>query len=81
MRRHAILVPDLDLPGVPIMLSAWLAKGGELVVEGDRVAELLAGHVTIDLASPATGILSECLAAEKDCVAVGQSIGVIASRQ
>jgi pyruvate/2-oxoglutarate dehydrogenase complex dihydrolipoamide acyltransferase (E2) component len=81
MTRHPILVPDLDLPGTPIMLSAWLASVGDRVVEGDRVAEILAGPVTVDLESPATGILAEQLAAVDDVLAVGQTIGMVASRE
>jgi pyruvate/2-oxoglutarate dehydrogenase complex dihydrolipoamide acyltransferase (E2) component len=81
MNHYPILVPDLDLPGTPITLSAWLVSSGDRVVEGDRVAEVLAGPVTVDLESPATGILAEQLVAVDDVVAVGQSIGIIASRE
>lgn len=80
MNRHSILVPNLDLPGTPLTLSAWLANVGDRVVEGDRVAELLAGAVTVDLESPATGILAEQLVAVDDPLAVGQAIGVVVSR-
>jgi pyruvate/2-oxoglutarate dehydrogenase complex dihydrolipoamide acyltransferase (E2) component len=81
LRNHPILVPDLDLPGTPITLSAWLVGTGDHVVEGDRVAEVLAGPVTVDLESPATGILAEQLVAVDDVLAVGQSIGIVASRE
>ena len=81
MTRHPILVPDLDLPGTPIALSAWLAAAGDRVVEGDRVAEILAGPVTVDLESPATGILAEQLVAADDELAVGQTIGIVVSRE
>lgn len=81
MTRHPILVPDLELPGLAIILSAWLASVGDRIVEGDRVAEILAGPVTVDLESPATGILAEQLCAVDDVLAVGQSIGVVVSRE
>jgi len=81
MTRHSIIVPDLDLPGVPVQLSAWLASVGDMVVEGDRVAEVLAAEVTVDLESPATGVLAEKLAAVDDTLAVGQVIGVVVSRE
>jgi pyruvate/2-oxoglutarate dehydrogenase complex dihydrolipoamide acyltransferase (E2) component len=74
-------VPDFDLPGTPITLSVWLVRIGDRVVEGDRIAELLAGPVTLDLESPATGILAEQLAAVDETLAVGQAIGVVVSRQ
>jgi len=81
MTQHPVLVPELDLPGTPIMLSAWLAAVGDRIVEGDRVAEILCGPATVDLESPATGILAEQLAAVDDVLAVGQSIGIVASRE
>ncbi|NJN00391.1 MAG: hypothetical protein HC793_01630, partial [Aquincola sp.] len=39
--------------GVPLAVSAWLVAPGERVYEGDRVVEILAGEVTIDIGSPA----------------------------
>jgi pyruvate/2-oxoglutarate dehydrogenase complex dihydrolipoamide acyltransferase (E2) component len=80
MPRHPILAPDLDLPGTPMTLSAWLASTGDRVVEGDRVAEVLAGAVTIDLESPATGILAEQLTTVDETLSVGQAIGIVISR-
>lgn len=80
MPRHSITAPDLDLPGVPMTLSAWLASVGDMVVEGDRVAEILAGDVTVDVESPATGILAEKLVVVDDQLNVGQPIAVVFSR-
>jgi pyruvate/2-oxoglutarate dehydrogenase complex dihydrolipoamide acyltransferase (E2) component len=81
MHRHSILVPDFDLPGTPLLLSAWLVSTGDRVVEGDRVAEVLAGAVTVDLESPATGILAEQLVAVDDTLSPGQAIGIVISRE
>ena len=50
-----LTVPDLGLAGVPIMLSLWLVPQGKRVLEGDRVAELAAGGVTLDLSAPVAG--------------------------
>jgi pyruvate/2-oxoglutarate dehydrogenase complex dihydrolipoamide acyltransferase (E2) component len=80
MIRHPITVPDLDLPSTPLVLYAWLVREGDLVVEGDRVAELSAGEVVVDLESPATGIFIQKLAAADDRVAVGQAIAWVVSR-
>jgi 2-oxoisovalerate dehydrogenase E2 component (dihydrolipoyl transacylase) len=80
MPRHSITVPDLDLPGVTITLSAWLASVGDMVMEGDRVAEILAGNVTVDVESPVTGILAEKLVAVDDRLNVDQAIAVVVSR-
>lgn len=51
----SLTVPDLGLVGVPIMLSLWLVPQGRHVLEGDRVAELAAGGVTVDLSAPIAG--------------------------
>ena len=76
MLRHLIL-PDLDLGGQPIVLSLWLVKRGERVAEGESIAEVLAGPVTIDLPAPADGILVEKLVAEGSRLAAGQQLAVI----
>jgi pyruvate/2-oxoglutarate dehydrogenase complex dihydrolipoamide acyltransferase (E2) component len=54
-----LCLPDLDLPGVAVVVSAWHGKVGERVVEGDRLVEVTAGDVTVDLAAPASGVLAE----------------------
>ncbi len=81
MTQHPLIVPDLDLPGVPISLSAWLVNVGDLVVEGDRVAELLAGEVTFDLESPVTGIVVEKFVQLEEPLTVGQEIGTVVARK
>lgn len=77
MSRHPIIVPDLGLDGVT--LSLWLVEAGSEVTEGDRVVELLADGVTVDLSAPASGMLVETFASEDDPVATGQTIGEIDS--
>ena len=72
-----IIVPDLDLPGVPLAVCSWLVAPGERVYEGDRVLEILAGEITVDIGSPAAGVLSEQLVPEDEPVAVGQVVGRI----
>jgi pyruvate/2-oxoglutarate dehydrogenase complex dihydrolipoamide acyltransferase (E2) component len=73
-----IVVPDFDLSGIPLAICAWLVAPGERVFAGDRLLEILAGEVTIDLGSPATGTLAEQLVVEDEPVAVGQVVGRIA---
>jgi len=73
----AITVPDLDLPATPISVSNWLIPPGSELYIGDRVVELLAGEVTVDLPAPASGRLAEQLAYEDDVVEVGQTLGFI----
>jgi len=77
MSRRALILPDLGLGDRPITVSMWLVDRGGQVFEGDPLVELLAGEATVDLPSPATGILVKKLVAEDDLVRVGQRLGVI----
>jgi pyruvate/2-oxoglutarate dehydrogenase complex dihydrolipoamide acyltransferase (E2) component len=79
MSRYEILLPDLGIDDQPIVLSLWLVEEGCPVAAGDRVVEVLAGGVTVDLSSPADGILVETLAAEDEPLRVGQRLGVVES--
>jgi pyruvate/2-oxoglutarate dehydrogenase complex dihydrolipoamide acyltransferase (E2) component len=60
--------------GVPVRVSLWLVREGADVLEGDRVVELLAGGVTIDLESPVTGRLVAQCVDEDEVVAPGTVI-------
>lgn len=77
-RDHPIRVPDLDLGKTPIVVSAWLVAAGKEVMAGDRVVELWAGDVTVDLPAPVSGILARRLVAEDSQVQVGEVLGVVA---
>lgn len=81
MQRREIVLPDFDLPGVQVLLSAWLVAVGDRVVEGDRLIEISAGEAVIDLESPATGILAEKLADVDDQLRVGQVLGIVVTRE
>ncbi len=72
-----LTVPDLDLADVPIVVSAWHAKTGQRVIEGDRLIELVAGDVVVDLSAPATGILAEQCVRIDDRPALGQILARI----
>lgn len=52
-----LVAPDLRVAGVT--LSLWLVNEGDDVLEGDRVVELVAGGVTVDLGAPVSGRLVE----------------------
>ncbi len=75
--RHPLVLPDLGLPSVTMVASAWLVEEGSIVVAGDRLLEVLAGSVTVDLPSPASGIVSQLLVAEEDELEVGQVLAVV----
>ena len=75
-----LTLPDLDLGSVPIRVSLWLVEAGSEVSEGDRLLEILAGEVSVDLPSPASGVLVETLVSEDDELHAGQKLAVIEVR-
>src|SRR5947199_9538118 len=72
-----LCLPDLDLPGVPVIGSAWHAKAGQRVIEGDRLIEVVAGDVVVDLSAPATGVLAEQCVRIDDRPTIGQILARI----
>jgi pyruvate/2-oxoglutarate dehydrogenase complex dihydrolipoamide acyltransferase (E2) component len=68
---------ELDLPDVPVVLSAWHASIGQRVVEGDRLIEVTAGDVTVDLSAPASGVLIERCAKIDERLKSGQLLARI----
>jgi 2-oxoglutarate dehydrogenase E2 component (dihydrolipoamide succinyltransferase) len=68
---------DLDLPGVSTTVSIWHAAVGQRVVEGDRLLEITAGDVALDLAAPASGVLIERCVTTDETVTVGQVLARI----
>jgi len=79
--RHELNVPDLGLGDRAITVSLWLVEEGSEICEGDRIVELVAGDVTVDLPSPASGILAKTLVDEDEPVAVGQTLARITPRE
>ena len=62
---------------VPVLASVWLVEVGAEVTEGDRLLEVVAGAVTVDLPSPATGRLAEVFVGEDEPLVVGQLLAVV----
>ncbi len=77
--RHELVLSDLGLPDVSVVASAWHVEQGEEVTEGDRLLEVVAGSVTVDLPAPASGTLIEILVQEDDELTVGQVLAVVLS--
>lgn len=75
--RHQLILPDLGLGEVPVTASLWLVEQGKRVTEGDRLLEVLADGVTVDLPSPVTGLLVKLLVSEDDRLSVGQPLAVL----
>ncbi len=69
--RDRLIVPELGLGPAPLVLSLWLVPEGSRVSAGDRVVELLANGVTIDLEAPVSGRLVARLIDEDEPLATG----------
>ncbi len=78
--HHDLLLPELGLGQTPIVACTWLKSPGSWVIEGDRLLEVLAGSVTIDLPAPASGILAQTLVCENEGLQVGQRLAIIEVR-
>jgi 2-oxoglutarate dehydrogenase E2 component (dihydrolipoamide succinyltransferase) len=76
--RHLLYMPDLGLGQVSA--SVWLVEVGEQVGGGDRLLEVVAGSVTVDLPAPATGVLAEQCVSEGDSLRIGQLLAVVEAR-
>lgn len=72
-----LIVPELGLRDILVRASLWLVPAGSFVHEGERVVELLAGEVTFDVVSPASGILWSQQAEEDEVLTTGQVLGQI----
>ena len=75
--RHQLILPDLGLGDVPVTASLWLVEQGKRVTEGDRLLEVLADGVTVDLPAPVTGVLVQVLVSEDERLTVGQPLAVL----
>ena len=73
-QRVALVVPELGLGSLPVVVSLWLVPAGAAVQAGDRVLELVAGGVTIDLEAPVSGRLAAQLVDEDESVTAGDAV-------
>lgn len=78
--RHEVLLPDLGLGRRRVQASVWLVPLGSELAAGDRLLEVVADGVTIDLPAPVSGRLAEQRVAEEDMLHVGQVLAVMEQR-
>lgn len=79
--RFELHVPELGLGDVPILLSVWLVPLHSKIREGERLAEIASPNVTIDLPSPASGVVTAQMVSEGQEVSVGQLLGVVEAEE
>jgi pyruvate/2-oxoglutarate dehydrogenase complex dihydrolipoamide acyltransferase (E2) component len=79
--RIELRLPDFDLGPAVVTACSWHAAIGQRVVAGDRLLEVLAGDVTIDLPAPASGLLVKRLVAMDEVLSTGQILALIEPAQ
>ncbi|MBI4631099.1 MAG: E3 binding domain-containing protein [Chloroflexi bacterium] len=69
-----IIMPALEMAQTTGKLVRWIKAEGATVVKGEPIMEIETDKVTVEIESPASGILSGLLIHEGDTVPVGQTI-------
>jgi pyruvate/2-oxoglutarate dehydrogenase complex dihydrolipoamide acyltransferase (E2) component len=77
--RHVVVLPELGLGSQRLTLSVWHVARGAEVVAGDRLLEIAAGSVVVDLPAPHSGRVARRLVGENDELQVGQRLAIIES--
>jgi 2-oxoglutarate dehydrogenase E2 component (dihydrolipoamide succinyltransferase) len=72
-----VMVPSLGESVSEATVSTWFKKAGDPVALDEMLCELETDKVSVEVPSPAAGVLSEILAKPGDTVAAGGKLGVI----
>jgi 2-oxoglutarate dehydrogenase E2 component (dihydrolipoamide succinyltransferase) len=72
-----VRMPEEQKEGTEASLGTWLKRVGDAVRENEPLVEISTDKVTIEIASPASGVLSEVLKSEGDAVLPGELLGRI----
>ena len=65
-----VVVPTVGESIKTVILSKWLLKAGDAVKKGQGVAEIDSDKASMEVPAPESGVVSECLAAEGEEVAI-----------
>ncbi len=76
-----IVVPTLGESVTEATVGKWFKKAGDAVKVDEAVAELETDKVTLEVNSPAAGVISEIVVKEGETVGVGAILGAIAEGQ
>jgi pyruvate dehydrogenase E2 component (dihydrolipoamide acetyltransferase) len=74
-----VIMPALELAQETGKVLRWMKAPGDTVRKGEPIVEIETDKVTVEIESPASGILSQVTAQEGDVVPVGQTIALIAA--
>jgi len=73
-----VIMPALELAQETGKVLRWMKAPGDTVRKGEPIVEIETDKVTVEIESPASGILSNVTAQEGDIIPVGQTIALIA---
>ena len=71
---HEVIMPVLGMNQDTGTLLRWLRREGETVAVGDPVMEIATDKITVEIESPADGVLAGLSAAEGEEVPVGHAV-------
>jgi 2-oxoglutarate dehydrogenase E2 component (dihydrolipoamide succinyltransferase) len=75
--RIEIRAPAEQTEGTRSQVLRWLKQVGESVAENEPLIEIETDKVTVELASPGSGVLREILKHEQDEIAPGELLGLL----
>ena len=73
-----VIMPALELAQETGKVLRWMKAPGDKVRKGEPIVEIETDKVTVEIESPASGILSNVTAHEGDVIPVGHTIALIA---
>ena len=74
-----VRAPQEQTEGTRSQLLRWLKQVGEAVSENEPLIEIETDKVTVEVAAPGAGVLSEILKQEQEEIAPGELLGRIAA--
>ena len=73
-----VIMPALELAQETGKVLRWMKAPGDKVRKGEPIVEIETDKVTVEIESPASGILSHVTAHEGDVIPVGHTIALSA---
>ena len=74
MGEYVFKLPDLGEGMVEVEIVEWFVKPGDVVAEGDIIADVLTDKANIDVPAPVTGVVLRTAGEPGDMVAVGAEL-------
>src|SRR5918994_6807646 len=72
-----VIMPALELAQETGKVLRWIKAPGDTVRKGEPIVEIETDKVTVEVESPAAGVLRDVTAREGDVIPVGQTIALI----